>query len=199
MKARNLSVIICMTVALGTLLGTAANAFADEYKVDAAHSTVIFRVKHIGVSYFYGRFNEIKGGFTFDEADPTSLALDVEIKTESIDTNSKKRDDHLKGPDFFHAKQYKTITFKSTKVEQGQDNTFGVTGDLTLHGVTKSITIDVVHVGSGSDSRGRHHAGFDTSFTIKRSDFGMDYMLGGLGDDIRIMVGLEGVREKPGP
>jgi polyisoprenoid-binding protein YceI len=199
MKARNLLVVIHMTVALGTLSGTAANALADEYKVDARHSTVIFRVKHNRVSYFYGRFNEIKGGFTFDEADPTSLALDVEIKTESIDTNDKKRDEHLKGPDFFNAKRYKTITFKSTKVKQGKDNTHRVTGDLTLRGVTKSITVDVVHVGSGSDSRGRHLAGFETSFTIKRSDFGMDYMVGGLGDDIRIMVGLEGVRRKPGP
>ncbi len=198
MKACNLLAVACAAVGLGAPPGAVARASADEYEVDARHSTVIFRVKHMGVSYFYGRFNEIKGGFSFDKADPTSLVLDLEIKTESIDTNDKKRDDHLKGPDFFHAKQYKTITFKSTKVEQGEDNTYRVTGDLTLHGVTKSITVDIVHVGSGSDSRGRHRAGFETSFTIKRSDFGMDYMVGGLGDDIRIIVGLEGVRQKTG-
>lgn len=195
MKAHNLLVLIGMTVGLGALPGTAANAFADEYKVDSKHSTVIFRVKHLGVSYFYGRFNDINGSFTSDEADPTSLALDIEIKTESIDTNDKRRDEHLKGPDFFHAKQYKTITFKSTKVKQGKDDTYRVTGDLTLHGVTQSITVKVVHVGSGSDARGRHRAGYKTSFTIKRSDFGMDYMIGGLGDDIRLIVSLEGLRQ----
>ena len=190
--------VTCAVVGLGALPSAVARASANEYEVDARHSSVIFRVKHIGVSYFYGRFNEIKGSFTFDEAVPTSLVLDLEIKIASIDTNDKKRDAHLKGPDFFHGKQYKTITFKSTKVEQGEGKTYRVTGDLTLRGVTKSITVDVVHVGSGSDRRGRNLAGFETSFTIKRSDFGMDYMVGGLGDDIRIIVSLEGVRQKTG-
>jgi polyisoprenoid-binding protein YceI len=156
MKVRNLLVVICLTVGHGPLSGTAANASADEYQVDNKHSTVIFRVKHLGVSYFYGRFNQIEGRITFDEADPTSFVLDVEIKVESIDTNDQRRDEHLKGPDFFNAKQYKTITFKSTKVKQGKDKKYRVTGDLTLHGVTKSITVDVVHVGSGSDYHQTH-------------------------------------------
>ena len=198
MKACILLAVACVAVGLGAPLGAGARLSAVEYQVDTVHSSVIFRVKHVGVSYFYGRFNEIKGSFAFDEADPTSLVLDLEIKTESIDTNDKKRDTHLKGPDFFHAKQYKTITFKSTKAEPGEDNTYRVTGDFTLHGVTKSITVDIVHVGSGSGRRGRLLAGFETSFTIKRSDFGMDYMLGGLGDDIRITVSLEGFRQKTG-
>ncbi len=198
MKAPNLLVALGLSVALGSLSGTAANASADDYKVDSKHSSVIFRVKHLGVSYFYGRFNEIKGSLAFDQADPKSLALDIEIKVESIDTNDQKRDQHLKGPDFFNAKQYQTITFKSTKAKQGKDDKYRVTGDLTLHGVTKSITVDLAHVGSATDSRGRHRAGFKTSFTIKRTDFGMDYMVGGLGDDIRLIVSLEALRQKPG-
>lgn len=198
MKACNLLVVACAAVGLGAPPGAMARASADEYTVDARHSTVIFRVKHIGVSYFYGRFNEVEGGFTFDEADPTKLVLDVAIKTKSIDTHNKKRDQHLKGPDFFHVKQYETISFKSTKVEQGEGGTYRVTGDLTLHGTTKPITVDVAHVGSGSDRRGRKLAGLETSFTIKRSEFGMDYMLGGLGDDIHIIVSLEGFSQKTG-
>ncbi len=198
MMACNLLAVTCMALGLGTLPGTVAATSADEYQVDGKHSTVIFRVKHLGVSYFYGRFNDIKGSITFDEANPKSLVLNVEIQTDSIDTNDKRRDEHLKGPDFFHAKQYKTMTFKSTKVKKGKDDALRVTGDLTLRGVTKSITVNLGLVGSGTDSRGRQRVGFKTSFTFKRTDYGMDYMVDGLSDKVRIIVSLEGLRQQPG-
>lgn len=202
-KTRGYLAATCLAVLVvaglgGVLWGQVAGGTPDFYEIDNGHSTAIFRVKHLGVSYFYGRFNELKGSFTFAKGDPTGLTLNVEIKAASIDTNDERRDQHLKGPDFFHAKRYKTISFKSTKVTKAKDKIYRVTGDLTLHGKTRSITADVEHVGAGKGLRSGYHAGFETTFSIKRTDFGMDYMVGGLGDDIRIIVSIEGIRQKSG-
>ncbi|MCA9250732.1 MAG: YceI family protein, partial [Phycisphaerales bacterium] len=122
---------------------------------------------------------------------PADSSFDVVIKTESVDTNNKKRDGHLKSPDFFNAREFPTISFKSTKVEKGEKDTLKVTGDLTCHGVTKSITIDVVQTGAASGPQGESK-GIEAIFTIKRSEFGMEYGLEALGDDVRVIVALEG-------
>jgi polyisoprenoid-binding protein YceI len=164
---------------------------AQAYAVDAVHSSVIFRVNHAGVSYFYGRFNSIEGAFTHHPDDASQISFDLKIKADSIDSNSEGRDNHLKSPDFFNAVEFPWITFKSTGVKSAGTNLYDVTGDLSLHGVTKPITARLEFVGSG-EMRGQQKAGFDASFTIKRSDFGMSYMLSGLGDEVKLMVGLEG-------
>ena len=175
----------------------AANTQTTEtYKVDPVHTTAIFRIKHLGVTYFYGRFNETTGSFTLNTENPCEMLFDVQIKTDSVDTNAAGRNNHLKGPDFFNAKQFPTISFKSKSVESSGENTYAVSGDLTLHGVTKPITAQMEFVGQGDKGRRfGYRAGFDATFTIKRSDFGMNYMQGMLGDEVTIMVGLEGVRQ----
>ena len=171
----------------------ATNTQATEnYKVDPVHTTAIFRIKHLGVTYFYGRFNETTGSFTLNIEDPSEMSFDVQIKTESVDTNSVNRNNHLKSPDFFNAKQFPTISFKSKSAQSSGENMYTVSGDLTLHGVTKPISVQMEFVGQGDKGR---RAGFDVTFTIKRSDFGMNFMQGKLGDEVRIMVGLEGVRQ----
>lgn len=196
MKTFNVLAFVCAASASGTLPSIATPAFGAEYKIDKKHSTVTFRVKHLNVSTFYGRFNQVQGSITFDKADPKSLQLKVEVNVSSVDTNDEKRDQHIKGPDFFNVEQYKLITFKSTKAEPGDDNTYRVTGDLTLLGVTKPITVNLTHVGEGKDPWGGFRTGFDSSFTIKRSDFGMKHMVGGgLGDEIHIFVALEAIRQ----
>ena len=168
----------------------------EAYKVDPVHTTAIFRIKHLGVTYFYGRFNETTGSFTLNTEDPSEMIFDVQIKTESVDTNSAKRNNHLKSPDFFNAKQFPTISFKSKSVQSSGENLYTVAGDLTLHGVTKPITVQMEFVGEGDQGpQSRYRAGFDVTFTIKRSDFGMNYMQGMLGDEVTLMVGLEGVRQ----
>lgn len=184
-RTRNVSVV-CVTF-LG--MYTAA-VQAEEYKIDPGHSSVIFRVKHLDVSYAYGRFNDIAGSFSFD-----SGSLDIELKTESIDTNSPDRDKHLKGPDFFNAKQFPITKFTSKKFKKTGDDTYQVIGSLTLHGVTKPLTLTVERVGSGKDRRGRDLTGFEATFTIKRSDFGMTYAIPGIGDEVRMIVSIEGARE----
>lgn len=184
------SSVLCLAgVCLGSLV-LVQSASAEDFKVDSGHSAVIFRVKHLGVSYCYGRFNEIGGSFSFD-----SGSLDIEIKTSSIDSNSENRDKHLKGPDFFNVKQFPVIKFTGKKFKKIGDDEFEVSGDLTLHGVTKPLTIQLERVGSGKDPWGGYRSGFETTFTIKRTDFGMKFMTGGLGDEIRVIVSIEGIRE----
>ena len=167
----------------------------DTYSVDPVHSTVIFRIKHLGVSYFYGRFNSPTGTFAFDPENPAGSSFDITVRTERVDTHSPRRDGHLKSADFFNAKQFPEITFKSTSVKKVRGDTLQVTGDLGLHGQTRQITIDLQHIGSRDTGRMGQRCGFETTFTIKRSDFGMTYMPNGLGDEVTLMISLEGVKK----
>jgi polyisoprenoid-binding protein YceI len=168
---------------------------ADNYQLDGVHSAIFFRVKHFGVGYCYGRFNDISGSVTLDEQNPAACALEIRARAESIDTNNAKRDQHLKGPDFFNAREFPVITFKSKQVKLTRPQTYEVTGDLTLHGVTRAVTIQLQRVGAGKDPRGTYRTGFETSFTVKRSDFGMKFMSGGIGDEVWLLVGFEAVRQ----
>ena len=129
-------------------------AKALTYDIDNVHSAVIFRVRHLGIGMAYGRFNDISGTITYGGKDSLkSSSIAVSVEADSVDTNSKDRDEHLKSPDFLSAKEFPKIEFKSTKVEQkGEETT--VTGDLTLHGITKPVTAKVTHVGSGGDPMG---------------------------------------------
>jgi polyisoprenoid-binding protein YceI len=170
-------------------------AVADTYGVDSVHSSVIFRIKHLSASYFYGRFNDVSGNISFNEGDPSKSSFDVQVKADSVDTKNGGRDKHLKSPDFFNVKQYPTITFKSKQVKKTGDQQYEVTGDFTLHGVTKPLTVKVEHTGTGKGMKGEQRAGFETTFTIKRSEFEMSFMLDGLGDDVQITVSLEGVKK----
>ena len=171
---------------------------ADTYKVDPVHSTLIFRAKHANIGMFYGRFNAIAGQFTLDEADPAKSSFNFEVQAGSVDTQNEKRDAHLKSPDFFNAKQYPTITFKSTAVKKGeQTNVLEVTGDLTFHGVTKRITVPIELVGKGQFPPGTARAGIETVFTIKMSEYdvkGIPAAPGMLGDEVRLMFAAEGTK-----
>lgn len=170
-------------------------AETERYKIDASHTSVIYAVKHLNTSIFRGRFNEIEGTLVVDPKNPEGSSIELSIPTASIDSNNEKRDQHLKSPDFFNAKQFPKITFKSTKVKAGAEGKLEIAGDLTLHGVTKSITVHAIHVGSGKDPWGGTRTGYDTSFRIKRSDFGMKFMLDGIGDEVDIAVGIEAIKE----
>ena len=166
------------------------------YEIDTTHSMIIFRAKHSGVSYNYGRFNDFTGEITMDE-DISKSTVELEIKAASVDTANNKRDQHLRSSDFFSAKQFPVITFKSTKVsmKEGETDMLEVTGDLELHGVKKSITVDVEITGRGKNREGGSLIGFESTFTIKRSEFGMTYGIGNVSDDIRITVSIEAEQE----
>jgi|LauGreDrversion4_2_1035121.scaffolds.fasta_scaffold825988_1 polyisoprenoid-binding protein YceI len=169
------------------------SASADVFTLDAGHSAVLFKAKHFGVGYTYGRFNKISGTYTSGAAPTVSFEVDAS----SVDSANAKRDDHLKGPDFFNVNETPKITFKSTRWEDKGGGSALVTGDLSLHGVTKSVTVTVIKVGEGSDPYGGYRAGFETTFTIKRSDFGISYGLpAAVSDEITLIVSFEGVRGK---
>jgi polyisoprenoid-binding protein YceI len=136
------------------------------------------------------------GTFTIDESDPTKSTFSVELTVEKIDTNNDKRNAHLKSPDFFNAKQYPKITFKSTSVKKGQgDNMLEVTGDLTMHGVKKPSTVQVELTGKGEFPPTVKRAGVEANFVVKTSDFEIKGMPGALSDEVKVVVSLEGIKQ----
>lgn len=183
--------------AITTVANPAPAEEAKAFTVDAVHSAVVYRIKHMGVSYFYGRFNEFSGAFHFDSADAAKSSLNVTVKTDSIDSANDGRDKHLKSADFFSVSEYPEITFTAKSIKKTGDSTYEVTGDLSLLGKTKSVTTTVTHVGTGKGMRGGELSGIETTFTIKRSDFGMTYGIdnGALGDEVQLTVSLEGARK----
>jgi len=164
------------------------------FKVDPVHSFVVFKINHLGVGNAWGRFNDPQGTVVWDDADPTKGRVEVTLQTAKIDTGNQKRDDHLRSPDFFNAKQFPTLSFKSNSIAKKSDTEFDVTGDLTFRGVTKPITVTVTKVGEKETQMG-HRAGWETSFTVKRSEFGMTFTPGGVGEEVEIVVSIEGVKQ----
>jgi len=168
---------------------------ADEYGVDAVHSSVVFKIKHGGVSFFYGSFAGMEGKFRIDTANPSNTMLDISVETASVNSNNARRDGHLKSPDFFNAEQFPKMTFKSTSAEAGADGTVMVTGELSYRGKTQTVTVPITMTGEAQSSRGARQ-GFHTEFTIKRSDFGGTYGIenGSLSDEVTLIVSLQGIR-----
>ena len=172
----------------------AEDAVPGNYRIDPGHSTVLFSVGHLGTSELTGRFNDIEGSFVLDK--DKAARLDVTIKTASIDTNHEKRDAHLRSPDFFNVKQYPVMRFSADKVSyDSQGRPTMLHGKLTLHGKTKPVQFAVSPVGAGKDPWGGYRAGFNARATLKRSDFGMNFMPGGIGEDITVALNIEATKE----
>ncbi len=187
---------IAFTTLLLLLPATPVLGSAATYRVDTSHSSVIFSVKRMDVVNVYGRFNGLQGSLVVDSEDPARSSVELELRAEAVDTDNERRDNHLRSPDFFNAAQFPVIRFKSTGVRALGDNRYEVTGDLGLLGVTRSIAIEVEMTGSGQDPRrGTSLIGFETTFTLKRSDFGMNFMMGPLSDDVRLTIAVHGMSE----
>jgi polyisoprenoid-binding protein YceI len=178
------TLVMCCTVARG----------ADTYTVDPVHSSISFMISHIGISNIHGRFNDFSGKITIDKADPAKSSFALSIPIKSIDTNNVKRDEHLRAPDYFNVKQFPTMSFQSTSVK-AVDGGYEVTGDLTLHGVTKPITFTL----KGGDKvvefpKRTMRIGLVSTLSIRRSEFGVTAALKSLGDEIPISIGLEAAK-----
>ncbi len=182
-------------IAFVVLLGFGSIAAADDYTVDAVHSSITFKIKHLGLSYVHGRFNSCSGAFSVDPADPGKTSFQLSIKSTSVDTNNQGRDGHLRGPDFFNAKQYASIDFKSSSVKPVEGG-YEVTGDLTLHGETKPITFTLSGGSVINDPRSGTRTGFSTDFVINRNDFGVGKNMKMLGEDVHVSIGFEGTKKK---
>ena len=138
------------------------------WRVDGSHSNVEFAVKHLMISTVRGRFTDVDGTVAIDDAEISRSRVEVSIKTASIDTRNADRDTHLRSPDFFDAEKFPTVAFRSTRVERTGAGKLRVSGDLTIHGVTKAVALDVSEEGRGKDPWGGERAGFSSSLTIDR-------------------------------
>lgn len=176
------------------ILATALPArAAEQYTVDPAHSSVVFKANHGGFASVYGMFDEVSGGFTIDAQSVGSSKFELTIKVDSLDSGNDKRDGHLKSPDFFNAKQFPTIHFVSTSVAKDEKG-LKVVGDLTLRGVTKPVTLLLTGGKVGEFPPGVGRTGYDTAITVKGSDFGMDKLAPAIGDEITVLIGIEGTK-----
>ena len=167
---------------------------ATTYNIDAVHSTALFRVHHLQAGQFWGRFNQVDGTFGYDEGG-NGPTLDVTIAIDSIDTATEGLDRHLKSPDFFNAREYATMSFKSSSSRKIADNRYAVTGTLTIRDIAQTITAEVDFTGKSNMGRFGPRCGLEARFTIQRSKHEVMYGIdtGAVGDEVKVIVGLEGV------
>lgn len=172
-------------------------AFADKYVIDTkgAHAAINFSIQHLGYSYLTGRFNDFSGEFTYDPKNLAASSLTVDIDTTSIDSNHAERDKHLRSADFLNVKKFPKATFVSKKIIPEADGEFDIVGDLTLNGVTKSITIDVDKVGEGKDPWGGYRAGFEGEAEIPLKDFNITTDLGPASQIVKLELHVEGIKQ----
>ena len=191
--------LIILTCCSALLIVQSAFA-ADTYVFDKAHSTIGFQIRHL-FSNVPGKFDDFSGTIQFDETNPEQSSVEVNIKTASIDTGVKMRDDDLRSPNFFDAAKYPETTFKSKSVKSTGKDTFDVTGDLTMHGVTKEVVLKVELIGKGPGMKqGSILSGWDATTALKRSDFGLAWnkVIEGtqvVGDDVKIELHVEADKE----
>ncbi len=164
------------------------------YRIDPAHTSVLFSISHLGYSDLNGRFDNVKGEFDLNPKGKSKLV--IRIKTASIDTNHKERDQHLRSPDFFNARQYPLITFTSTHVKYNAKNEpVSISGTLKLHGKVRPLTLTIHAKRAANDPWGNYRSGYAATASLKRNDFGMDYMLGGIGNKVILKISLEAIRQ----
>ncbi len=196
MKRQSIFVVISVFMILGSLtVFSFPGAATETYQVDPVHSSAIFRIKHLGIAYVYGRFNDLSGTLKINDETPAGSVVEIHADTKNVDTFNAERDNHLRSPDFFHSKKFPIVSFKSKSFTKVSKDMYEVTGDLALLGVTRPLTVKVQRTGEGKDPWGGFRIGFETTFTIRRSDFGMNFMMGDVGDEVRIILSVEGIRK----
>ncbi len=197
-----------LTPAAGAQAPAAGVAYAPvpggEYRLDPAHSTIGFAVRHLEINWVEGRFKDFTGTVRYDDKDLTKSSVEFAAKVTSIDTGVEARDKHLRTADFFEVEKYPTMTFKSTRVER-KGNAFVLHGDLTLKGVTKPVQLPFSVAGAVKDPRGNTRFGVAAQTKVNRRDFGINFggpMTGGglaIGDEVNITLNLEVVQPAPKP
>lgn len=168
---------------------------AERYQVDSAHTYILFKVKHLGIGYSYGRFDGPSGTIVWDDANPANNSIEMSVGAIDVNTADVKRDQHIRSGDFLNVEKYNSIVFKSTSIKKIDADTYSVNGELTLLGNTRPISVEVRQTGIGRDPWGNFRRGFETTFRIKRSQWGMDFMLGGVSDEVELTVSAEGIRQ----
>ena len=172
-----------------------------KWTVDPTHSAIEFSVKHMMIAKVKGSFNKFDANISADPADLTTAEIDFTVDLASIDTRNNDRDNHLRSADFFDVEKNPTLTFKATNVQKTDEDTYAITGDVTLNGVTREETFDITFEGQGKDPWGTEKAGFSGKGKVKRSDYGLTYNAaletGGvlIGDQITLSIDIEAAKE----
>jgi polyisoprenoid-binding protein YceI len=193
MKTKNIFVLNILSIIMFGLIFTPALA-GEIYRVDPDHTYLLFKVKHLKIVNSHGRFHGPTGKMVWNDVNPSKSSINISVSANNIDTDVEKRDRHLRSPDFFNVKKYSTITFESTHVKKLAPDIYEVTGGLTILGKTLPLVIKVRQTGFGQDPWGKFRRGFETQFTIKRSDWGMDFMLDKVSDEVIVNVSVEVIR-----
>ena len=199
MKTRNTIPLLILTLAV---MAAAVPAAADQYAIDTAHSSVGFEIRHLAISKTRGTFGALEGTFEFVEGKPGEWSVEAVIQAASISTDNEDRDKHLKSPDFLDVEKFPTLTFKSKAVEMESENEGVLRGELTLHGVTRVVELDLEFLGTVTDPWGNEKAGFSATTKINRKDYGLTWNkaleTGGLvvGDEVKITLEIEGNKVK---
>ncbi|HEY7864533.1 MAG TPA: YceI family protein [Psychromonas sp.] len=181
-----------IAAALSTVLFLPTFANAADYTIDGAHASINFKVSHLGYSFIQGRFNKFDGQFSYDEANVEASKITVNVDTSSLDSNHAERDKHIKSDDFINAGKFAEAKFVSQKVTKNADGSLAVSGNLTLHGITKPVTIDANFVGAGEDPWGGYRAGFQGTTRLQLVDFDIQVM--GPASYVDMELNVEGVR-----
>lgn len=186
-----------LAIAAG-LSGAAVSAQAAEsYKLDPTHTSVIFIVNHLGFSNFQGRFGGTSGELTLDRENPAASSAIITIDLSKVDTGVEGLDNHMKTADFLNVEQNPTATFKSTSIEMTGDKTATITGDLTFLGQTKPLVLDVTLTGEGDHPMtGDHVLGFGATGTVTRSEYGMNYLVPAVSDEVELQISTEFLQQK---
>jgi polyisoprenoid-binding protein YceI len=173
----------------------------NTWKIDPSHSAIAFSVRHMVVSKTRGRFTKWSGQLRFDPENPSASSVEVNIEPGSVDTADADRDAHLRSADFFDVEKYPTASFRSAKVEDKGGDRYRVTGDLTVHGVTRPVVLEVTYEGSGKDPWGGERGGFTASTSIDRKQFGLEWNkaleTGGLlvGEKVDLTLEIEAIKQ----
>jgi polyisoprenoid-binding protein YceI len=183
------TLIASLAAALFAAVGSAS---ADSYKLDSVHSGVVFQIHHL-VSNPFGIFHAPEGTVTTD-GDAIS-ALDISLPVDKLDMGNDKWADDIKAASWFDVKQFPTITFKTSSIKKTGDNTYDATGDLTIHGVTKTVTVSITKTGEGPGMQGETRIGVNATFKVNRSDYGMTTYVGPIGDEVTLMVNVEAIKQ----
>lgn len=172
-------------------------AYAADYVIDTkgAHAFIQFKIQHLGYSWLLGRFNKFDGHFSYDENNPSAAKIVVNIDPASVDSNHAERDKHLRGDDFFDVKKFPKAKFVSTSFTEQANGKAIVKGNLTLHGVTKAVTINAEHIGAGKDPWGGYRRGFAGTTTLTLKDYNIKMDLGPASRQVELFLSVEGVRK----
>lgn len=217
----SLAAIVGLAIVIGVVGWSFAEGGSESYAVDPAHTSATFKIEHMGISWVFGRFDDVSGKCMIDKADPTKSIFEITIKATSVDTNNAKRDEHLRSEDFFNVKKFPEMVFKSTSVKKAAATThpapaggtttspaadpmpqsadadarYEVTGDFTMHGVTKPVTFIICGGKEAELPKGTHRIGFFAEFSLNRTDYGMDKLPGAVGSEVKIAVSFEAVKQ----